>query len=108
MASAEDTAPVAIPVDAAKGWLEELAECREQSRKLKEREDRARKQLLALLDADGATVGTIDGEPAVSIRTSTRETLDTKRLRKELGDVALAPYLSTSTTRSLVLPGARP
>lgn len=104
---AETAELVSVPLDEVKGWVEELAGIREQQRKLKEAEDRCRQIILADLESANATIGTIDGQPVVQIRTSIRETLDTKRLRKDLGDVALAPYLTSSATTSLVFPGVK-
>lgn len=105
--TADDEAAVAADLAEVKGWIAELAEIREQARKLKEREDHARQVILDELNKAGATDGTVDGTVVVQIRKSTRETLDAKRLRKDMGDVALAAYLSTSTTTSLVFPGAK-
>lgn len=49
-----------------------------------------------------AEIGTVDGYVVLTYKRSTRTTVDTKRLREDMGDL-LAPYLRTSEVRSFEL-----
>ena len=61
--------------------IAELAEARRVVAKLEERQKAIRAALLAKLDAAGATVGTIDGNKAVSIVESSRPVLSANKVR---------------------------
>lgn len=99
--------PVTAALDDIKGWIEELRTIREEQKKLREREDRCKRTIMADLEAANATTGTVDGEPVVAIQTRTSSSLDTARMKRELGEIALAPYLTSTTSKSLVFPGAK-
>lgn len=89
-----------LPIDDMSALYQQLGEAREAARQAKERADEARDQILARLRQMGATVGTIDGRPAVERKIVESSRVDTTKLRREQPDIA-AIYTTTSTSERL-------
>lgn len=89
-----------VPLDDMSALYKQLGEAREAARQAKERADEARDQILARLRQMGATVGTIDGRPAVERKIVESSRVDTTKLRREQPDIA-AIYTTTSTSERL-------
>jgi len=77
--------------------VDQLADVRAEIAKLKEREDALREMILS------GECQLFGDDFRADVSTTTSERVDTKALRKALGDKALAPYLKPSTVRTVRL-----
>ncbi|HEX5119812.1 MAG TPA: hypothetical protein VFW65_31895 [Pseudonocardiaceae bacterium] len=99
--------PPTIPLTTElSGWLAAYQRAKAKVRQWSDTRDQAQKHITDALDAVGATVGTVDGQPAARWTTVHSRRVDGARLRADHPDLAEA-YSTTVVSRKFTTPQRR-
>lgn len=98
----DDAVTTPLPADLA-GWLDAYRHAKTKLREWEQVAHTAQQHIADHLDAAGATIGTLNGKPAVRWKTVSRTQLDTQRLRADHPLIA-AQYLTTSVSKRFTVP----
>jgi predicted phage-related endonuclease len=93
------------PVDSLATWVDAYRQACAERDRWSDIADRAKLQLTQHLDQIGATVGTLDGRPAVRWSAVTSRRIDTKALKEKDPELAERYTVETSSRRFTVVDG---
>lgn len=95
--------PKPTDLDDLADTVESLQQAKREIAKWRDVEEAAASRIKERMLADSADEGALDGHTVVTWHAAERTDLDVKRLRRELGDAVLAPYMRTSVVRRLLV-----
>lgn len=99
--SQEESAHVAVDISEMAKWVELYRKTQAKMSELEDLKKMAKEKITALLEAEGADEGKIDGKTVVTWYTQTRRDFDSKKFRVKYPELA-DEYTKVSTRRTFL------